>query len=364
MPDIFGREALSYRHMQAMHSRAPTILESFLEQRAQAHQGRRHDFAALSTPRFDHADAQPIGYLTDNLQAIMSVVEEVLYTDFRLDGFIPIFTTVPEGAKTYSYRVLDHVGRGRFIDNDGANAPSANTSLSLVPYTLEYAGIVPEWTVEDVRAAMFGGIALDTETVQAATTGAMDHIEMVGLMGDAERGLKGLVNQRTTGANSVSRIDADKTIAEMTGDEIVEFLQKEVTTLITSSAEVFGRSIRTGLCIYLPLEQGSVVNNKRLTDIEKTAWEYFAEHNLWFTYTGQRPMLKLVAELTGAGSGTDKDRMIVGLRHERVMEMAMPISPRLLGLYDRGYTLIAPMEYKISGLNLKRPAGVRYIDGI
>ena len=364
MPDIFGREALNYRHMQAMHSRDPSILEGFLEQRAHALQGKRHDFAALDGQRFAHAEAQPIGYMTDNLQAILSVVEEVLYTDFRLDGFIPIFTTVPEGAKTYSYRVLDRVGRGRFIDNDGSNAPSANTSLSLVPYTLEYAGIVPEWTVEDVRAAMFGGVALDAETIVAATTGAMDHIETVGLMGDAEHGLKGLVNQRTTGANSVARADAAATIDSMTGDEIVEFLQKEVTTLITSSAEVFGRTIRTGLCIYLPLEQGAIVNNKRLTDIEKTTWEYFAEHNLWFTYTGQRPMLKLVAELKGAGQGTDKNRMIVGLMHERVMEMAMPISPRLLGLYDRGYTICAPMEYKISGLNLKRPAGVRYIDGI
>ena len=362
MPDIFGREAISYRHMRDIHAQGPEVLEQYLNSRAQGPFGRRHDFAALNGQRMDNAEAQPIGYMTDNLQAVQSVVEEVLYTDFRLDGFIPIITNIPEGAKTYSYRVLDRVGRGRFIDNDGSNAPSANTSLVNVAYPLEYAGIVPEWTREDVRAAMFGGIALDNETVVAATTGAMNHIELVGLSGDAERGLKGLINQ-STGTRGVSRTDATAAIDSMTGDEIVEFLQGEVTEIITTSAEVFGRSIRSGLSIYLPLEQGAIVVNKRLTDIEKTAWEYFAEHNLWFTYTGERPMLNLVAELDGAGAGGN-DRMIVALKNERVMEMAMPISPRAIGMYDRGYTFCAPMEYKISGLNIKRPTGVRYIDGV
>ena len=361
MPDIFGLGPLDYRHLQDMHEAGPQVLEGYLNQQAQGALRRRHSFEALQ--RFANAEAEPIGYMTDNLQAIQAMVEETLYTDFRLDDFVPIITNIPEGAKTYSYRVMDRVGQGRFIDNDGSNAPSANVSLTAVPYTLEYAGIVPEWTIEDVRSALFGGVALDNETVMAATTGSMDHIELVGLKGDSPRGFKGLVNQLTTGSNGVNRSEAAATIDSMTGDEIVEFLQAEVTTLITSSAEVFGRSIRSGLSIYLPLEQGAIVANKRLTDIERTAWEYFAEHNLWYSYTGERPALKLVSELKGGGRN-GSDRMIVGLKNDRVMEMAMPIPPRVIGMYDRGYTISAPMEYKISGLNLKRPTGVRYIDGI
>ena len=359
MPDIFGRNALDYQHLRDMHSEAATVLNTYLQNQASG--GQRHDFAALR--RFANEEAQPVGYLTDNLQAIQSLVEEVLYTDFRLDDFVPIVTNIPEGAKTYSYRVMDRVGQGRFIDNDGSNAPSANVSLSMVAYTLEYAGIVPEWTREDVRAAMFGGVALDTETVRAATTGAMDHIEEVGLRGDGARGFTGLINQ-DTGTGGVSRSDATSTISSMTGDEIVEFLQDQVTSIVTDSAETFGRSIRAGLSIYLPLEQGAKVNDTRLTDIDRTAWEYFVEHNLWFTYTGERPQLRLVAELDQAGD-SDTDRMIVALMNDRIMEMAMPISPRVIGMYDRGgYSFAAPMEYKISGLNLKRPTGVRYVDGI
>ncbi len=362
MPDIFGREALDYRHLRDINSRGSEVLSAYLENQAQEPEGRRHDFNALNARRLDNAAAEPIGYVTDNLQSIQSMIEEILYTDFRLDEFLPIITNIPEGASSYSYRITDAVGRGRFIDHDGTNAPSANVSLRTVPYSLEYAGIVPEWTRRDVQMAMFGGVALDTETVQAATTGAMDHIELVGLSGDAERGFKGLINQ-STGTGKVPRTDATATVDSMSGDEIVDFLQGEVTKIVTSSEEVFGRSIRSGLCIYLPLEQGATVANKRLTDIDKTAWDYFAEHNLWFTYTGERPMLKLVAELDGAGA-SNADRMIVALKNERVMEMAMPISPRIIGTYDWGYTITTPMEYAISGLNLKRPAGVRYVDGV
>ena len=365
MPDIFGHEALGYSHMRDMHALAPEVLEAYLTQQAQASRGRRHDFNALNgEQRVNMAEAEPIGYMTDNLQTVQAFVEEVLYTDYRLDEFLPIITNVPEGAVTYSYRVLDRVGRGRFIDNDGSMAPSANASLTNIPYSLEYAGIVPEWTREDIRRAMHGGVALDTETVRAATTGAMDHIEQVGLEGDSARGLKGLVKLPITGAGRIAHETLAAELSTLDGDGVVAELQKQVTKLITDTSEVLGRSIRSGLCIYLPLEQADLVLNKRLTDIDKTAWEYFQVHNLWYAYTGELPQLKMVAELDGAGSTSGNNRMIVALKNERVMEMAMPISPRVIGMYDKGYTVCAPMEYKVSGLNVKRPEGIRYVDGV
>ncbi len=145
--------------------------------------------------------------------------------------------------------MVDHVGLGRFIDNDGDSAPSANAGVRLVPYPLEYAGIVPEWTIEDLRRAMFTGVALDAETVTAAIRGAMDHIETVGLEGDASRRLKGLTNLATTGAGKVSRSDAASAISALTPDDMVKFLQAEALKIITDTKEVFGRTLRSGLCI-------------------------------------------------------------------------------------------------------------------
>ena len=362
--DIFGREQNDYRHLRELEQRSgqATVTE-YLTAGAQAVGRTAHSFTALGgvTHRAFEGEAQVLGFLTNNLQAIQSVIDEILYTEHRLPEFIPIISDVPEGATSYAYRVVDHAGLGRFIDNDGDSAPSANAGVRLVPYPLEYAGIVPEWTIEDLRRAMFTGVALDSETVTAAIRGAMDHIETVGLEGDASRGFKGLTNLGTTGAGKVSRTNASTTISALTPDEMVKFLQAEVLKIITDTKEVFGRTLRSGLCIYLPIEQASAVTHTRLTDINESVWSYFEQHNAWYSYTGQMPMLKWLAELDSSGSSST-DRMIVAVNDRRVMEMAMSIPPRVLTTLNKGYTVCSPIEYKISGLNVKRPSAIRYID--
>ena len=80
--------------------------------------------------------------------------------------------------------------------------------------------------------------------------------------------------------------------------------------------------------------------------------------------TGETPTLKPLIELAGAGVGTDIDRMVVAINDTRVWEMAIPIYPRILTTINYGYSVQAPMEYKISALNVKRPKGIRYIDKI
>lgn len=368
MPDIFGREVHDYSHLSMLAERG--ALDD--AQRAwEAESGLpRHNFRALGSggagdglaSRFE-SNTQALGFVTNNLQAIQAGIEEILYTEDRTTEMVPVFSGVPEGAATYAYRVIDRVGRGRFIDYDGSSAPSANVGVRLVPYALQYAGIVPEWTVEDLRRAMFTGIALDSETMEAAARGAKDHIETIAFEGDAQRDFVGLTNLPITGTNAVTHTTTSRAISAMTGDQLVEFLQEQVTLIVTTTEEVFGRTIRGDLCIYLPIEQATKVANHRLVDINQSVWSYFASHNTWQSYTGRQPMLKWLAELDGAGSSND-DRMIIAVKDRRIMEMAIPIMPRVLTTLNKGYSICAPVEYKLSGLNVKRPTSIIYVDGV
>ena len=330
-----------------------------------------HDFGALTLGRAmgngsitrAESNAQGVGYVTNNLQAVQGVIEEVLYTEFRLGEFIPMVTDVPEGAVTYAYRVVDRAGLGRFIDNEGKSAPSAQAGQRLVPYPLHYAGIIPKWTVEDVRRAMLGGIALDTETVTAGARGAMDHMEIVGLEGDSERGLRGLTNL-ATGTGQVTTTTASGTFAAATADAIRAVIVGEIGLVISSTQEIFGRQIRAGMTVYLPTTQFNLVTSQLIGDNrDKTIWRSIMGQNPWYAFTGQDPMVKSVIELDGAGASS-ADRMIVAVNDRRVMEMAVPIMPRVLTTLNEGYEICAPMEYKISGLNVKRPTTIRYTDGI
>ena len=377
--DIFGRMPDDYEHLRDLQKDGGNV-EEYLRANAAVHGTSMppHNFNALQSGlqvAFE-GQAQVVGFSTNNLQAIQSMIDEILYVDYRLPEYIPIITNVPEGAETYAYRVVDKVGRGRFIDFDGNMAPTAKAGQRLVAYPLEYAGIIPQWSIEDLRRCMFAGMSLDTEVIEAATTGAMDHIEQVGLLGDEARGFHGLTAfpNSLDGADpeKVHRsvlLDAGKQLVEMTGDEMVRFLQKRALEIITSTKEVFGRNIRSNLCFYMPLDEAALVTETRMaTGTDTTVWDYFMAHNSWKKYTGRSPMLKWLAELDTAGvkadNATPTTRMIVACNDTKIMEMAMPISPRAITMLDMGYTVQSPMEYKISGLNLKRPAGVRYIDNI
>ncbi len=363
MPDIFGRNAQDYAHILAL---------SDADQRSQVDAmsrvaGGRDIFDALPRagqqimqPLADvETNAQALGFLTNNLQAIQAMVEEILYLDFRINDWIPMVTDVPEGAVTYAYRVVDRQGQGSFISNMGTDANSAEANVRLQPYGLEYGGILPEWNYEDLRRAMFGGISLDRETIQAGTEGCMDHIEQIGLLGDSSVNFQGLTNH-----SDISIANASGTLASMTAAQVLTFLQSQTTAAITRTNEIFGRVLKRGFTFYVPINQYALITETPLGDnSDKSIWDFYKTNNTWYNYTGEMPMIKAVAEMDQAGAGSS-DRMLVGFNESRVMEMAMPFGPRVINTIQKPFGVCTPMEYKISGLNVKRPGAMQYVDGI
>ncbi len=363
MPDIFGRNPSDYAMIQSL-SRNKLLDSHNAQLKAR---GRVHDFNALPdrhnpkpVPLMDtEATAQSLYILTNNFQAIQAVIEEILYSDFRLDSYFPIITNIPEGASTYSYKVINKYGRGKFIMNNGRDANTSQISMQNVPYSLEYGGIIPSWTLEDLRAAAFAGVALDTKTVEAGTEGCMDHIEIVGLEGDATFGLTGLTNSPDIPASNSA-----KTIANMSPDEMVAFVQENVSAIIADTKQIMSRTIKTGLTLYLPLAQEALIGDTKLADdASKSVWDYVKTRNQWYRTTGNELKMETVAELAGAGAAST-DRSLFGFNNDRIMEMAMPIQPRAIRTIDTHYGADVPMEYKISGLNIKRPTAMRYVDAI
>ena len=378
--DIFGRAPSEYKQFSDLVAKGmkPQQIQAILSERAREQMHRPHNFndlgrfqnaAAADPDWYLNADVSAIGYMTDNLQAIQSMIEEVYYRYFRLMEFIPIQDGIPEGAETYSYRVTDMSGVGQYISSDGSNAPVAGVSQRNVPYTIDQAGIIAEWTRRDVRAAMMGGIPLDSKTVQSATNGAMRHMENVAFSGDEQNGATGLLDKATAADPTATQIALEtlsnaNRLTASTGDEISNRLNTFVEKLIVDSAEVFGMQIQSDLCFYVPIELESHLTTRRLSDIDMTAWSYFAKNNLWFRRTGRMPMLKGLAECNNAAvNGTD-DRMVVAVKDVEVFGMGIPIMPRVTEMVTNGFVYRTPMEYSFSDVVLKRPRGLIYVDNV
>ena len=390
--DIFGREAHSYVQFKHMADGGINLEEEFARRAKMAKRGRtamtrdykpydphaldvaalnpNHDVLNEGNRTVERADLpQTVGYLTDNLMAIDAVKEEILYTGDRMEEFLPMKTNVNPGADTYGVVVMDRWGRGRRISTTGDDSTPTRVSSRIVPHPLHLGGIDVEWSIHELRKAQFGGIPLDTELVEAAVYGAMEHLEIVGLIG--EHGSQGLFNLATgTGRNQVVRTPVATTITAMDNDDIVEMLQQEVALMIQQTREVIGRRIQGDLCIYLPIAQATHVNDTKYSDdANETIWSFFEKHNAWMSYTGRMPKLKFALELDGAGStsgaATTDDRMVVAVKDRRVMEMAIAMTPRPITVNDSdGRIVRVPFEYVYSTLFVKRAAGIRYTDGI
>ena len=382
MADIFGRQPTDYAHIRALMK----VGKWEEQQRACEAAGRPHNFDALggngkvsrSMERVLPGDiaraepnAQAAGYLTNNLQAVANVIDEVLYLGGRrVSRFIPIRTDIAQGAKSYIRRVVDRVGRGAFITSEGTDAPSAKASLRAQPIPLGYGGIDGEWTAEDLRAAMFGGFPLDMEVVRAATEGALSHIARVAFNGDAHftssSMQQGLVGFSTgTDADDVRLTTlTSQTWATRTGEQIIAHMRNAVSHIINDTKETLSENVMADLVIALPTTQFDLVSSLRYgeaSDRSVAAW--FAMNNPWTVRTGRPVQFLSLPELESAG-GSNAARMAVYVKDVAVMEQAHAISPRMLRVLDMGRVICAQMEYKVGPLFLARPDGINYTDAI
>lgn len=372
MSDIFGYQPADYTHMRDMQSLGEEVFARHMQARHRNLGGEAHDFAGLERLRDmgnavhgrAELDAQALGYLTNNLQAMMSQIDEILYTEDRLAEMIPVMYNAPEGATSFAYRVVDRVGEGRYISLDGTDAPSANVGVRLVTYPLDYAGIIASWTIEDLRRAVFSMIPLDSETLRAGAQGAAFHMQAVGFTGSdqLEGNPRGLINQATSTVDYTNSGVTD--FSGATADDIVAYIQGRISALIENSAEVLGRTIRGELCIYLPLAEAHRLSTIRIGDSGMNAQQYLLANNPWTDYgAGNRLSVKPLLELKDAGAGSTQ-RMIIAPMDARVHEMQVAIMPRVITTVNNGYRVDAPMEYKFSPYLLKRPTLVQYTDGV
>jgi hypothetical protein len=377
MPDIFGKEPRDYewvRYLQSEnlwdpHQRALIDLVRFETNVAV----QPHDFNAIGTrsqmQQRAIEDQTALGFLTNNLLSIQSAADEIMYTAYRLPEFVSLNTNIPIGSSEYGVRVRDRVGRADRVSSPGYDAPSATVSQGLTSRPLHYYGLDAEWSIQEIRGAQMTGVALDTESIEAAVMGSLETMEAVAFTGGGFASATGLVNQPTTGTGTdVVRVaTAPFTFAGGTAEQVRIMVTTELSKVIENSAETLGRNINTGMTVYLPGTQYDSLNSKYLGDnAERTVMRGLMEDNPWTYFTNGSPlMIMRLLELDAARNpGSTNDRMITTLKHPRIAELGVSIMPRVLKIEDKGRVITAQVESEYSELWVKRPQDVYYLEQV
>lgn len=375
MPDIFGRQPEDYAYLRALDE--ADLTDRWVEDHARAYgvaAGQGLNFEALGNPvpglehRAVDAATEALGWVTNNMLAVQMMIDEILYTAFRLPMFVPINTAIEEGARGYQVRVRDRRGRAQRLTAPGWEAPSATVSETIDTHPIHVYGLDAEWSLSELRSARFAGVPLDTESIEAAITGLMETMESVALTGGdyAERGL---VNLPTTGtADTKVNLDtAAKTFQMSTAQEIRTLVAQHISRVVTDSKETLGRNIADGMTVYLPPREYDYLNIVYIGDnAEKTVMRSLLEDNPWTNRTGRPLGFESVLELEDRGGavGSETGRMIVTLKHPRIFEIGVPVYPRVLRVMDKGRVICAQTEAEFSPLYVKRPDNIYYVDGV
>ena len=359
MSNIFGKQIAQYQHLSKLSNKG--LLDAHLD--ACKSQGKPMlfdsqlgQFAGKAITDSSES-AAGFGWLTNNLQVIQAEIEEVLYLNYRLTQLVPINTSIPEGAGSYAYRVKNSYGQAGFIDSFGKNAGTSSTSYSTVATSVLQGGIDAMWSLQDVRNAMFAGVPLQADSIEDATVACLNHIETIGLLGDASKGFTGLVNN-----GDITAITAASTL-EASADAAVQ-INGYLNTLLEQTSTIFAQRMVQGLTIYLPVKQFNfLATTKYNVDANKTLMDYLTTSNAWTANTGVPIVFKTVIELKGAGVAS-ADRMMIAFNNQKVMEIGNPIMPRVIGINNELRYFSAPLEYSLSQLNIKYPEACVYVDGI
>ena len=363
MPDIFGRRLTDYAHLAALESWRPGLGMQRVRRQAEQWGIPPHDFNVQPNRRgaFYEADivAQSLGYVRNNMSAIMNTVQSVLYARHKMPDIIAIDTSVSEDARFYGGTIVDEVGRAGFMNPDGTNVETATISSRPYAEPIYPGGIIASWSIDELRAARFAGVPLPDRTLRAAVRACQDHMDRVTIQGDTTRNLQGI--RSLTGVTVAS---AGATFASMTPDNLLTWLQNRAEEVYTNTNGVFGEVITNGLTFYMPTSRASICLHRRLTDgVTTSVWGFFQRFNLWRTETGEEIRLVLLDQLLTAGAGNTA-RMFVGFRNADVMKIVMPFAPRALAPQQDLYRIVIPMEYKLSGVDVMHPTALRYYDGV
>ena len=303
-------------------------------------------------------DAQAaFGFVTAQATHIEAEVNATVYPDIQYQDLIPVDTSAHPFAQTVTYYSSDIYGKAKWINGNSDDIPLAGTERAQHKTSVYTAGIGYGFGWEEVGVAMMMGVNLQNDDAMAARRAYEEHVDAVALSGSAEKGFSGFINY--PGVTAVAVTTGDWEGGVTTEDQILA----DVNNLILGVAN--GTNY-TSIADTLLMSPGRMnfLATQRLGDTTMTILEFLRKNNTYTAMTGRPLTIRAVRGLETAGAGATQ-RMIAYRRNPAVLKLHIPMPHRFLGVFQDGpLHWVNPGVFRLGGLDIRRPAEVRYGDGI
>lgn len=307
--------------------------------------------------RYQLLDAQAaLGFVLSQTSHIEREVNEIEYPDIQYSQLIPVDTSAPEWVKTITFFSMDKVGAAGWINGNADDIPLASTERSKFESQIHMAGIGYGYGLEEISQAAQLGIPLTADDAIAARRAYEEFVDRVALQGDTSKGFNGFFNYPGVVAGSaVTGNWATATPDQVLADVNTSLSLQAEGTLYTSFADT---------CL-LPYDKFLMLATRKVNEQGlESILTYLQKNNIYTAQTGRPLTIRGLLGLKQAGAG-GTPRMITYRRNPQVLKMHIPMPHKFLPVWQAGaIRWEVPGIFRLGGVDIRRPAEVRYTDGI
>lgn len=301
-------------------------------------------------------DAQAAtGFVVSQTAHIESEVNKTVYPDIQYPNLVPVDTSAHPMTQTVLYYSSDQVGKADWINANAADIPMVDTNLAEHKTSVYTAGVGYGFGWEEVQTAQMNGVNLSADRAMSARRAYEEMVDDIVLRGDTEKGFVGLINSgAVTAAAAVTGTWGTATSDQVLADVNAALLAVPAGTAYTAMADTLLMS---------PAKVNHLATT-RLGDTSMTVLEFLRQNNTYTAMTGSELMIRAVRGLETAGAGS-VERMVAYRRDPQVLKMHIPMPHRFFPVQEAGVMRwVVPGVFRLGGLDIRRPAEVRYVDGI
>lgn len=324
-------------------------------------------FDALRTDVSKIVGAAPIGmdanegmaFLVSQLAYTESQVFEKLYIPMQYEELLAgcISFEAGEYVDQIRYEMYDHAGRGRKTSGKGKDIPKVDVTVGEKTMDVALGSIGYDYTQEELRRSAFLRRPLNARRLEAAMEGYRRHMNDVGLFGEAESNFTGLFNNANVPTGNAP------TGAWATGPKSAALILTDLNTLILNVWNNTAYNDLPDTIAIAPSAFAYISTTPRSDNSDKTILQFLLENNL--AKTMKNIALKIIPGYgldTAGASGTK--RMIAYVKNSQRVVMHVPMPLRFLSPQLVGLSVEIPGEYKYSGVEVRYPKSMYYMDGL
>lgn len=311
------------------------------------------------------SDQAALTFLKTEATYIEAEVEKIDYPEVQYPDLIPVDFSAPEWTKTVTYYSQDVVGKAGWFSANARDVPRADVDRQKYETGVEMAAIGYGYNIEEISQAQAAGVRLTADKAEAAKMAYEQFVDDVALFGDSDKNFFGLIDYPgvtavTAAADGAGGGGSSTLWANKTPDQIARDVNEAITSIYTTTKQIGLPNV-----VRIPLEDYAYISTTRFDpNAQMTILEWLQRVNVYTAMTRQPLDIGPLRGLETAGTG-NSGRMIVYRRDPKVLKMHVPMRHQFLDPMRTGPLIYeVPGIFRLGGLDVRRTAYVRYVDGI